>query len=144
MQFEIVQPTKATNSQRLLSACMLGLIFIGGVYLFFLNPAHSNWYPPCIFHKLTGLYCPGCGTLRALHQLLHGHFLAALDYNSLMVLLLPFLLYSFFSYGMLIIRGRALSRIFIPALWIRILLVAIIVFWILRNIPIYPFTWLAP
>ena len=28
---------------------------------------------PCIFHKLTGLYCPGCGGTRAVYWLLKGN-----------------------------------------------------------------------
>jgi len=144
MQLSIKQSPKVAKRQRLLSACVLGIIFIGGVYLFFLNPAQSSWYPPCFFHKLTGLYCPGCGTLRALHKLLHGQFLAALGLNPLLILLLPFVVYALLSYGMVAVRGRPLPGKFIPALWIRILLVIIIVFWILRNIPVSPFSWLAP
>ncbi|PYV86056.1 MAG: hypothetical protein DMG90_22080 [Acidobacteria bacterium] len=35
------------------------------------NPASSGIFPPCPFLWLTGFYCPGCGSLRALHQLLH-------------------------------------------------------------------------
>jgi len=68
------------------------------VTLYFHDPAAAGFFPPCPFHYLTGLHCPGCGTLRATHQLLHGHPLAALDLNPLMVLSLPFLAYAFLSY----------------------------------------------
>ena len=43
---------------------------------------------PCIFHKLTGLYCPGCGGTRAVAFLLHGDFLHSLVYH-------PFVPYAF-------------------------------------------------
>ena len=43
---------------------------------------------PCIFHKLTGLYCPGCGGTRAVVFLLHGDFLHSLVYH-------PFVPYAF-------------------------------------------------
>lgn len=33
--------------------------------------------PPCIFHSVTGLYCPGCGGTRAVSALLHGHIITA-------------------------------------------------------------------
>ena len=46
---------------------LLGLAAV----LFFFNPAQSGFYPFCVFHRTTGLLCPGCGSLRALHQLLH-------------------------------------------------------------------------
>ena len=41
--------------------------------LYFLSPYDSGVYAPCPFNALTDLYCPGCGTLRGLHELLHGH-----------------------------------------------------------------------
>lgn len=37
--------------------------------------------PGCLFHKLTGIKCPGCGGTRALQALLNGEALAALRYN---------------------------------------------------------------
>ena len=108
------------------------------------NPAGSGIFPPCPFHALTGLYCPGCGTLRALHQLLHGRSLQALGLNPLMVMSLPFLGYALASETFLATVGRRLPGVRLPASWIWALLAAIILFWIFRNIPVYPFTILAP
>jgi len=130
--------------QRLKLAGVLTLIIAVSIFLFLFNPAGSDLYPPCPFNKLTGLYCPGCGSSRALHQLLHGNLLAALNLNPLMVLLLPFLGYSLISYSMRTIRKRSLPGIFLPASGIWLLLGIILVFWVLRNIPVYPFSWLAP
>jgi hypothetical protein len=93
---------------------------------------------------LTGLNCPGCGTLRGIHQLLHGHPLAALDLNPLMILALPFMLYIFLSYALVAVRGRGLPRVFMPPALIWVMFWVIIAFWVLRNIPVYPFTVLAP
>ena len=62
---------------------------IGAGYLYFHNPLK---YPlPCLFHVITGLYCPGCGAGRASYNILHGNFLTAFCYNPVMVFLLPFL-----------------------------------------------------
>ena len=30
-------------------------------------------FPPCIIHRLTGFYCPGCGATRSVLSLLSGH-----------------------------------------------------------------------
>ena len=65
--------------------------------LFMLNPSQSPIFPRCPMLATTGLYCSGCGSLRALHQLLHGHFFAALALNPLMVVTLPILLAMFFN-----------------------------------------------
>ncbi|HEV2113081.1 MAG TPA: DUF2752 domain-containing protein, partial [Terriglobales bacterium] len=88
--------------------------------------------------------CPGCGSLRALHQLLHGNLAGALSYNPLMVLSLPFVVYWVASQAVLLWRGEALPRRFIPARWIWALLVVVLSFWVLRNVPVYPFSLLAP
>src|SRR5437867_3952300 len=75
----------------------LGAIIIGAV-LFFFNPTTSNFYPICLFHAATGLHCPGCGTLRALHHLLHGQIAAAVHYNALVICSLPLI-------GTLVVRS---------------------------------------
>ena len=59
--------------------------------LFFFNPSQSSFYPVCLFHQTTGLLCPGCGSLRALHQLLHGNLAAAFHFNALLISSLPIL-----------------------------------------------------
>lgn len=38
---------------------------------------------PCMFHEVTGLYCPGCGGTRACMYLLHGNILRSLQYHPL-------------------------------------------------------------
>jgi hypothetical protein len=58
--------------------------------LFLFDPAHYAFYPQCPLHQLTGWSCPGCGTLRAVHQLAHGNFAAAWRLNPVTVSLMPF------------------------------------------------------
>lgn len=131
-------------SQRWIFAGATLVLLPGLSLLFSFNPASSIFFPPCPFHALTGLHCPGCGTLRALHQLLNGHLLRAFGLNPLMVLSLPFVGYAFLSNAMTMVNGRRLPTVFIPAIWIWMLLGAVITFWALRNIPVYPFSLLAP
>lgn len=91
--------------------------------------------PPCVFHKLTGLWCPGCGTGRALKAIFtEGDFLTALKMNPLLVVGLPILL------AVALFRPAWLRR---PAVgWALVSLV--IAYWVLRNLPWWPFTLLAP
>jgi len=80
------------NSEVRISPAVAALSTAAGVFLltlFLFDPAHYNFYPACYFHAITGLYCPGCGALRATHQLLHGHFVAAARLNLLLLLCLP-------------------------------------------------------
>jgi hypothetical protein len=71
-----------------LAAGLLGVL-AGLAALYFLDPAAGDYYPVCALHRLTGLQCPGCGGLRALHQLLHGRFGEAWHLNPLVFFLLP-------------------------------------------------------
>ena len=117
---------------------------VGALLLRAFDPATSGIFPPCPVRYLTGWYCPGCGSLRAIHQLLQGNLRAAWAMNPLSIVLLPFITYGLASHALLEIRGQGLPRLFMPALWIRALCVAIILFGIVRNIPIHPFDLLAP
>lgn len=126
------------------AVALLGCTAAAGVLLYSADPAAAPIYPPCPFRALTGLYCPGCGTLRGLHQFLHGHVLTALDLNPLMVMLLPFIGYALVSYVSYNLFGRSFPQVFVHPFWIRMLLLAVLLFWIVRNIPIFPFALLAP
>ncbi len=132
------------SGQRIKSIAFFVLGIGAVVFLFALNPENSNLYPPCPFHAVTGLYCPGCGSLRALHQLLHGHLTTAFGLNPLMVLSLPFLGYNLLSFIVSGIKGRQLPIVFVPAKGIWSFLAAVLLFWVLRNIAVYPFSLLAP
>ena len=120
------------------------VLLTGSLALLALDPADSGLFPPCPFLAVTGFYCPGCGTLRGLHQLLNGSLLEALGFNPLTVLSLPFVGYAFLSNAVVGLSGRRMPGIFIPATWIWMLLGVIILFWVLRNVPAYPFSVLAP
>lgn len=112
------------------------------VIVYFFDPARSHLYLTCPFHALTGLYCPGCGTVRALHQLAHGHLLAALKFNPLAILTLPFLGYSFFAWCLKTAVNRRLWKTPFPAFGGWLVLSIVLCYWVLRNIPAFRF--LAP
>ena len=62
---------------------------VGLAVLFFFDPAIADFYPPCLFRTVFGAQCPGCGSLRAGHQLLHRNFAAAWSLNKPFVIALP-------------------------------------------------------
>ena len=74
---------------------ILGVFFMV-VILHNNNPSGTNIYPPCCFKEITKLKCPGCGTARAMHNLLNGKIITALKHNFLTVIFIPFLAYSLF------------------------------------------------
>lgn len=130
--------------ERYLLAGSAAAIAAAMVMLRVFDPATSGIFPPCPVRYLTGWYCPGCGSLRAIHQLLHGNLQAAWAMNPLTILFLPYVSYGLASYCLATIRGRGLPEIFLPAVWIRVLCALIVLFGIARNLPVYPLNLLAP
>jgi hypothetical protein len=130
---------------RYVIAALAVLALMGAaVVLFQFNPTQHAFYPVCVFHRLTGLQCPGCGASRALYSLLHGHLLAALHFNPLLVLALPFLAVSAGRRFLRELAGKPPPPVAVRAFWIKLLVGLIIAFTILRNIPFAPFTYLSP
>lgn len=116
----------------------------GALYLYFHNP-YTSIPLPCAFYMMTGYYCPGCGSGRASYYLLHGRFHQAFIHNRLMIILLPFLgLYSVVAAYQWIMTGEIAVNRHIPARFLRIILIILILYAVIRNIPLYPFNALAP
>jgi hypothetical protein len=123
-----------------LTALLLWLsIALGATYLFIFEPGKTGFFPACPFRTLTGFTCPGCGSTRGLHRLLHGDVVSALEFNPLMVLSLPFLLYALVRYTAAAVSGRPLQRHNLDPKYIWILFGVIMSFWIFRNTRFYPF-----
>lgn len=106
--------------------------------LYFFNPAQNGFYPRCLFKYATGLDCPGCGGLRATHQLLHGQIAAAFSLNPLMVLLLPLAVLLLINECVKQVRGRPLFRVKFSRHLIWVLPVLMIAYTILRNWQVQP------
>ena len=115
------------------------LLLAGSVYLYVFEPGKTGLFPPCLFRGLTGLTCPGCGSTRAMHQILHGHFAAAFMLNPLFLLAIPFLLYALLRYSVVVLRGGVPRQNVLPASYIYALFVIVVSFWVFRNTPLYPF-----
>ncbi len=102
-----------------------------------------NPFPPCMFKTLTGFYCIGCGATRAMHALVHGDLASAMAMNPLLVLVIPVVPVQIaWSLGWRPDRLRPLMQrlLLAPKFW----LVLLLGYWVLRNLPWWPFSWLAP
>jgi uncharacterized protein DUF2752 len=75
-------------SRRAATSCvtLLTATLAAGVLVYRFDPAVTWWFPSCPWYALTGWLCPLCGSLRAVHALLHGHPLVALGLNPLTTL----------------------------------------------------------
>jgi hypothetical protein len=105
--------------------------------LFVFDPAASALFPPCPVRLLTGWLCPGCGTLRAAHQLLHGHVAAAWALNPLLVGVSPLFLAVLAAQARSEVTGRATPPLLVSAVGAWALLSLTLAYGIARNTPLW-------
>lgn len=99
----------------------------------------------CPFYALTHLYCPGCGAGRAATALVHFDFVSAIRNNMMFVIFIfPCAYYCLKMYIRFVFRKDILPWNDAPSWGYNTVAAAFILFWILRNIPVFPFTLLAP
>jgi hypothetical protein len=111
-----------------LAAAVAAVTFIATV-----DPNEAGHYPTCPFLALTGWQCPGCGTLRMIHALAHGHLGTALSFNPLSFVSLPILCIGWVRWTAALVAGRPVRRLAKPTpIWA--LLGIVILFWIGRNL----------
>lgn len=99
------------------------------------DPNEPGHYPTCPFLALTGQFCAGCGSLRALHALMHGDVVTAVGRNALVVATVPLLVW---------LWVRWVHRRWVdaprpqpaPAVAVWSMLALVVVFWIGRNLPV--------
>lgn len=135
----ISPPPEALRRFSLLLAACAGL-----AVLYVWSPEDSPFFPRCVFLCITNLYCPGCGAQRALHELLHGRWIRAVDFNPLLVVSLPLIVYAFVSRALQHFGRSELPTPSVAPQAAWVVPTAIVLFWFLRNVPRYPFDLLAP
>ena len=119
-----------------------GILVIVGFYWYF-NPMQLL-FPKCPVFSFSGIHCPGCGSQRAMHAFLHGNFSDAFRQNLLATLCY----FAIIAEIVFLITGKMHWR---PSYRLKhsryaalFVLTFVLVFTLLRNIPVYPFTLLAP
>jgi hypothetical protein len=122
-------------------------VFFLARYYYYNDPetgGGSQFFARCPFHFATGFHCPGCGSQRAAHDLLHFRLGEAIQHNLMLIIVVLIFLS----------KGYALvSKKFAPSYYYNLghqsyfttsLVVVVFAYWIMRNIPVAPFTYLAP
>ncbi len=99
----------------------------------------------CPVHGVTGGFCPGCGSTRAVHELLHGDIVGSLACHPLvlpLVVLLGYLAASWAARRRGAVTRWARSATELPA-WLPVLVfTGFVVLTIVRNVP--GMEWLVP
>lgn len=117
--------------RRTLVAGLIIAVVVMAVY-YMLGP-ESGLYPRCMFRQLTGFDCPGCGSQRAIHALLHGRIAEAWHYNALLLIEIP-LIAALLIARPLRHRYPFLHRLLNSRALILTLLATIVLWTIIRNL----------
>jgi hypothetical protein len=96
-------------------------------------PTEYSFYPRCPIYLTTHWLCPGCGSTRALHALLHLDIQGALHYNALFTFLFPVacLWLGFICYRTM--RYDQFPKLAFPRSVAACLIVTVLVFTVARN-----------
>ncbi|RLZ11875.1 DUF2752 domain-containing protein [Faecalibacter macacae] len=147
LNLNYVMETTKINRNIIIKLC--SILLLGGAFIYYFyqnNPSDNGTsFLRCPSNLLFKINCPGCGTQRAIHHLLHLEIAEAFRFNALFVLFSPLILVVF----LLLIYNFIFNKsVKIPLLsnkyFLITLLVIIVLFGVLRNIPVEPFTILSP
>ena len=111
--------------------------------LAFKHPSDYGVIPSCPFHSGTGFLCPGCGSMRATHYFITGHFATSLHYNPLVLIVLPLVTYLGLKWFCAIFLHKEIPFPYQTTVY-WVIAVIFIVFFIARNIPLDAFDLLRP
>ena len=120
----------------LVIALVVAVLLVLGFIYYALDPTASAVFPRCTFLSLTGYKCPGCGSQRAIHALLHGDVVGVFRYNALLLVAIPWIALCLYAEGQRIRNPRLYARLNAPLL-IWLFLAILLLWWLLRNI----FNW---
>ena len=122
---------RAVAAPVLVAAAAAAAVGVVGV----VDPNEPGRYPTCPFLAATGRYCPGCGSLRAVHALAHGDVGAAVGLNVLAVGGILLLAAIWLRWVAARAGGRRRAALApAPAVWA--LLTVVVVFGVVRNLPL--------
>ncbi|MEO0016883.1 MAG: hypothetical protein RLZZ522_166 [Verrucomicrobiota bacterium] len=124
---------------------VLGVLALAAAAWLLREYGRVGWLPGCLFHRFTGLHCPGCGMTRGTVAVLHGEFGRAFRHNPVGMVLLPLAMAGLALELAGWVRGRPLRWRLAVGRWGGWVIVwTFLAFFLLRNLPWWPFTLLAP
>jgi hypothetical protein len=134
------QPTAARAGLRALwgpIAVGIGAV-VAAVWVWARDPSTSGGFLSCPFHAVTGLDCPGCGTTRGMHDLLHGDVAAALDHNLLLLVAVPLAAATYVAWVRRSWTGGGTRLVLSRGVLVAVVVLGV-TFWVVRNLPGVPF-----
>jgi hypothetical protein len=89
---------------------------------------------PCLFHKITGLLCPGCGITRMILAILHLDFKSAFQYNSVIFVFSPVIIYFIIRLYISWLKSESYKLSLLENIVVYIMLIVLLIFGIIRNL----------
>ncbi len=122
------------RKQRVMRAAgiLLAVVIFGLIYLWFFTTFGVGI--PCIFNRITGLLCPGCGMTHAIAELCKGDIRGALGYNALVVDVFPVLCLYLLYRAVRYINGRGEGFYIWEYALLIILFIITVGYGLLRNL----------
>ncbi|ASU83485.1 DUF2752 domain-containing protein [Nocardiopsis gilva YIM 90087] len=115
---------------------LLGAVGIAGaIMVHFIDPHEPGHYPTCPWLMMTGTFCPGCGSMRAINALTNLDLTGALRMNVLTIALLPVMAYSYAKWVYYSFRPPTEHVRAAHPFWLWLFLGVILAFWVVRNLP---------
>lgn len=121
-----------TGSRSFAIAAAVFIAALAVIYFFF-DPAQAQWMPKCLWKTLTATDCPGCGSQRMIHALMHADLAEAWRANAFAVCMIPVMAALFWLELSRSRHADLYRKVHSPWL-IAIFVVAVIVWWIARNL----------
>ena len=114
---------------------MCGVLAVAVAYFACCDPLQTAWAPQCWFYRWTGWRCPGCGTQRAIYQLVHLHVGQAFRLNPFLFVTVPYLcILGWLEYFGGRRNHQALYRRLFGPRGLTVALAFILCYWVVRNI----------
>ncbi len=100
---------------------------------YFFDPVEVRWMPRCLWKVATDTDCPGCGSQRMAHALMHGDFSAAWHANAYALCMIPVIVFLIWLEFAKDCYPKLYATVHRPAV-IMSLMATIILWWIFRNL----------
>ncbi len=112
------------------------ILFLAGLFYLIIIKTFGRGLP-CLFNKLTGLYCPGCGITRIILSSVKLNFVAAFNANPVLFCFLPFLAAVLIYRAVRYIRYGTAPFTLWQKLIVYIGIVLLLLFCVYRNIMLF-------
>ena len=123
------------NFNAFLKINLILLVISGSLWLYYTYNPSDGFFPRCPTNQYLGFLCPGCGSQRAVHQLLHANVGEAFKANPLLITSLPYVLLALiFENKAIRKKYSSIRKVFFGRSAIIVILIIIILFTIFRNI----------